>query len=163
MIGLSVHSCSWLKEWLRTTVDIMKNTGQETRRIPDRSERGTSFVELAILLPFFILLILGTVDIGRGFSSYIGLTTAAREGARWLTLNPADANGAYSRIYQEAGRVGLTSDEVTVSILPHKSRYESGDEITVAVQYDHPLLFGFVPDTRRIPLNIRVTMVVIYD
>ena len=126
-------------------------------------EQGTSFVELAILLPFFMLLILGTVDIGRGFSSYIGLTTAAREGARWLTIYPEDANGAYNRIYQEAGRVGLPNEEVTVSILPYKNRYESGDEVTVSVQYDHPLLFGFVPDTTRIPLNIRVTMIVLYD
>lgn len=128
-----------------------------------KNQEGTSFVELALLLPFFMLLILGTADIGRGFSRYIGLTTAAREGARWITINPEDANGAYARIFQEAGRVGLESDEVVVTLLPHKNRYEAGDEVTVDVQYDHPLLFGFVPDRTRIPMNIRVTMVVMYD
>lgn len=126
-------------------------------------ERATSFVEMAILLPFFMLLILGTVDIGRGFSTYIGLTTAAREGARWLTINPEDANGAYGRIYQEAGRVGLGGEELTIRILPHKTRYDSGDEVTVNIRYDHRMLFGFVPDTTRIPFNIRVTMIVMYD
>lgn len=128
-----------------------------------RNNAGSSFVELALLLPLLLLLILGTVDLGRGFSNYIGLTTAAREGARWITLNPEDANGAYSRIFQEAGRVGLTSDEMLVSILPHKSRYNAGDKVTVNVQYDYPLLFGAVPNLTRIPMNIRVTMIVLYN
>lgn len=128
-----------------------------------KNNAGSSFVELAILLPLFLLLILGTVDIGRGFSHYIGLTTAAREGARWITLNPEDANGAYRRIFQEAGRVGLTSDEMLVSILPYKSRYDAGDEVTINVQYDHTLLFGAIPHLTRIPIDIRVTMVVLYN
>ncbi len=124
---------------------------------------GSSFVELALLLPFLLMLILGTVDLGRGFSHYIGVTTAAREGARWITLNPEDANGAYSRIFQEAGRVGVSSEELLVSILPHKSRYDAGDEVTVNVQYDHHLLFGAIPNLTRIPMDIRVTMIVLYN
>lgn len=128
-----------------------------------RSEQGTSLIELAFMLPLLILLVLGTLDVGRGFSSYITLTTAAREGARWITINPDDANGAFGRVFAEAGRGGLTQGDFQVTISPLKDRFDAGDEVTVNVMYDHPLLFGFVPNVDAMPIDIRVTMVVLYD
>ena len=47
-----------------------------------RSERGQGLVELALVLPLLILLLAGTVDLGRAFFSYIVITNAAQEGAR---------------------------------------------------------------------------------
>jgi len=66
-----------------------------------RSERGQSLVELALVLPLLILLLMGIADLGRAFYSYIEITNAAREGARYavrhygqspLTLNPSIEN-----------------------------------------------------------------------
>lgn len=128
-----------------------------------RSERGTSLIELAFMLPLLILIVLGTLDVGRGFSTYITLTTAAREGARWITIYPEDANGAFGRVFAEAGRGGLTEGDFQVTIAPLKDRFDAGDEVTVNVTYDHPLLFGFVPNVDSMPIDIRVTMVVLYD
>jgi hypothetical protein len=43
-------------------------------------------VELAIVLPVLMWFALGTLDFGRVFYTYLGLTNAAREGARRATL-----------------------------------------------------------------------------
>src|SRR5215472_1732496 len=43
-------------------------------------------VELAIILPVLLWFALGTLDFGRVFYTYLGLTNSAREGARRATL-----------------------------------------------------------------------------
>lgn len=52
-----------------------------------RSCRGQSIVELALILPVLTLLLLGIMEGGRIFSSYIELENVAREGARYASLN----------------------------------------------------------------------------
>lgn len=47
-----------------------------------RDENGQSFVEFALVLPFLVFLILGIVQFGRAWHSYITITDAARVGAR---------------------------------------------------------------------------------
>lgn len=51
-----------------------------------RRQAGQSLVELALLTPILLWLALGLVDFGRAFSTHVGLTNAAREGARYATL-----------------------------------------------------------------------------
>ncbi len=43
-------------------------------------------VELAIVMPVLLWFALGTLDFGRVFYTYLGLTNAVREGARTATL-----------------------------------------------------------------------------
>jgi hypothetical protein len=50
--------------------------------------KGQSLVEFALLLPLFVLLIIGIFELGRAFFSYIAITNAAREGARVITFWP---------------------------------------------------------------------------
>ena len=52
-----------------------------------RRSRGQALVEIALALPVFLLLVLGLFDIGRGVFIYVGLTNAAREGARLAIVN----------------------------------------------------------------------------
>ena len=49
-----------------------------------RDERGVQLVELAIVLPIFILLFAATAEFGRYFYEYTTLAKAARVGARYL-------------------------------------------------------------------------------
>ena len=60
----------------------MRKVGQRRR------ERGQSLVETAIVFPILLLLLAAVVDFGRAFDAYIVLTNAAREGARWGSVNP---------------------------------------------------------------------------
>ena len=49
-------------------------------------KRAQAVVELAIAMPVLLWFALGTLDFGRVFYTYVGLTNAAREGARRATL-----------------------------------------------------------------------------
>ena len=47
-----------------------------------RGQRGVQTAELAFLLPIFLLLLVGMIDLGRGYFSWLIITNGAREGAR---------------------------------------------------------------------------------
>lgn len=53
-----------------------------------RKERGTQLVELAIVLPLFVLLFAATAEFGRFFYTYTTLAKATRVGARYLMSQP---------------------------------------------------------------------------
>ena len=57
-----------------------------TRR--ERSSRGQSLVEFAIILPVFILVIGGAIDLGRLFFAYVATESSAKEGAMYGATNP---------------------------------------------------------------------------
>ena len=50
--------------------------------------RGGAVVEFAVLLPFLMTMILGTIDFGRMFYVRHGLEYATEEAARYYMLNP---------------------------------------------------------------------------
>lgn len=131
-------------------------------------ERGQSLVEFAVILPVLLLLVLGTVDLGMGFKTYIALTNAAREGVRWITIHPSDQAGAKDRIAEEAIRVGLEDGLLVdngfgVSFSPDQSEYAAGDKVTVNVSYEYEMLFGAITGLSAIPFTASSTMVVLYD
>jgi Flp pilus assembly protein TadG len=51
-------------------------------------ERGASIVEFAILAPVMLLLVMGVIDLARGYQMQIRLENAAREGAAYAQLYP---------------------------------------------------------------------------
>lgn len=52
--------------------------------------RGQALVEMALVLPLFVLLLLITIDFGRVYFSFIQINNAAREGANYAALDPAN-------------------------------------------------------------------------
>ena len=52
------------------------------------SERGQGLVELAIALPFLLLLLLGVLDVGRAYWAVVALKDAASEGASYAAFYP---------------------------------------------------------------------------
>lgn len=133
-----------------------------------RGERGQSLVEFAFTLPILLLLILGTIDLGLGFRTYIVLTNAAREGARWVSVSPCDTAGALGRISLEAGRVGLSegaigSNSYTPSFTPNKTCYAAGETVTVRVSHNFQLMFGTLTGIPAVPFSAQASMMVLYD
>jgi hypothetical protein len=133
-----------------------------------RSESGQSLVEFGLILPLLLLLTLGVIDLGLGFKTYISLTNAAREGARWVTVYPDDPAGAKARALGEAERVGLAEGDlgsggVTVFFTPSKEQYSAGEEVTAHVQYDYDLLFGQITGIPAVSFEAKATMIVLYD
>lgn len=125
-------------------------------------------VELALMMPLLLILVLGVVDLGMGFRTYITLTNAAREGVRWVTIHPTNPSGALTRIAMEADRAGLSNtgspaNGIQVEFIPNQTQYTEGQEVTIAIRHDYQLLFGLVTSLPEVPFRTEATMVVLYD
>lgn len=73
-------------------------------------EEGSSAVELALMLPFLVLMLVAAVDFGRGYYASIEVTSAAEAGALYGTLNSTDTAGMQAAAKLDAHDVsGLTA------------------------------------------------------
>jgi len=66
----------------------------KTRATPKRSlrERGQALLEFALVVPIFLVLTFGIVDFGWALKSWIMVTNATREGARFGVVGWADGS-----------------------------------------------------------------------
>jgi len=62
------------------------------RRRSTRSPRGQALVEMALVLPIFLLVMVALFDLGRAVFAYNTLTNAAREGVRLAIVNQDSAS-----------------------------------------------------------------------
>lgn len=126
-------------------------------------ERGQDLIEFALVLPLLFIFLFGALDLGRAFFSYIAITNAAREGARYAVSYgfEFDDNDAYvphtleiidaARREAQASGVNLSSANVQISCPPdpdcNSALAVSGDVIKVSVELPfQPILAGFLPD-----------------
>jgi Flp pilus assembly protein TadG len=63
--------------------------------------RGQGLVEFALVLPLFLILVMGIMDLGLAVFSYNSITNAAREGARLAIVNQ-DSTKVTSRATSQA-------------------------------------------------------------
>ncbi|MDY6992695.1 MAG: TadE family protein [Pseudomonadota bacterium] len=126
---------------------------QKSKPQTNRSKRGQSMVEFALLLPLLLVLVVSTIDLGRLFFTKIVITNAARESAYYLTMNPSDydpgtgnAPNAAFAAQRDASNSGVS--DITVTFTPTTS-VAPGEEsviVTVETQVDNLLLLGFLGD-----------------
>lgn len=122
-------------------------SGHQMRRL---SERGAVAVEFALLLPVLLLILLGIMEFGRGYSAQIALSQSARESARIMAITD-DAAAARSAATSSAGL--LDPALMTVSIASRDPNNPSATatvddcepehEVTVQVEYDLASITGF--------------------
>jgi Flp pilus assembly protein TadG len=132
-----------------------------------RDDRGIQLVELAIVLPIFILLFGATAEFGRYFYEYTTLAKSARVGARYLATaavnSTEDTNAKNIVVYGNSAGTGnpilsgLSTTNVTITrsggvpILPQ----------TVTVQitgFKHQPIFdlGAITNSSALSMNIDV-------
>lgn len=63
------------------------------RRARTQEDRGAALVEFALILPVFLLLLLGMLTGGIAFDRKLNVTSAARETARYAATLPLSAHG----------------------------------------------------------------------
>jgi Flp pilus assembly protein TadG len=123
--------------------------------------RGAAAAELAILLPLLVLLLLGSVDLGRFAYTYITVTSAARAGAAFGSMNPYTPN-TYTRWQSQvtnavaadmASLSGFNSSSVTVAGIP-----ESGSlwrvEVTVPYTFKTILTWPGIPSSTTVQQKV---------
>lgn len=92
----------------------------------DASTRGQTLVEFALILPIFILLLVGIFDFGRAIYGYNTVSNAAHEAVR-VGIVDQNATAIKARGVKHAVSLGLAPADVTVKFL--QSDY-TGDGIT---------------------------------
>ena len=84
---------------------------------PRQRSAGQSMAELALILPAFVLLVLGLLDFGRVVYAQHTFSQAAREAARVGVVEPSESASKYGAIrtaaVKSAPGTGLTSANVT--------------------------------------------------
>jgi Flp pilus assembly protein TadG len=109
----------------------------------NKEERGQSLVEVALTLPLLLLIVMGILDLGRAYLTYITLSDAAAEGAAYAAIYPADTAQAIARAaYSSDGLVVLSPDMVSVDW----NGTGAGNPITVTVEYEYQLLTPFISE-----------------
>lgn len=123
-----------------------------------RRQEGISLAEFALILPVFLLILLGMVDMGRGFNTYIGMLNATREGVVWLANTRDDLDGMNNRIESELNQIGLTTADVIITREPNQAAYVGGDLVTLKIEYPYELLFGAATNFSTLTLRTEHTM-----
>src|SRR5512143_1254270 len=101
----------------------------------NKNERGQSMVELALTITFLMMLLAGTIDLGRAFFTWLAMRDAAQEGASYGSVNPNDVSGIQARVWDNLEQVvSSPSTMVTVNVSTSPSPC-MGSTITVNVDY----------------------------
>lgn len=111
-----------------------------------RHSRGSALIEFALLLPFLVTIIFGTVDGARAFATMNRVKNAAHEGAEFAQYFPlrqapsaamcAAPNNITDRAKQEGSDLTVTvtpAASPTCQDLTSASTLKSGDSVTVKV------------------------------
>ena len=125
---------------------------------PD-NEKGQAAAELALVLPVLLLILFGCIDLGRVFASWMTLTNAAREGARFGSMHPLDVPGIRNAALAEATAGGLTGVSVAVST----AGSGTGDPSITVDTAGTVKLVTPIPGTRVVTMQASATMVVMNE
>ncbi len=96
-----------------------------------RSSRGQAIVEFALIVPLFILIILGLFDAGRAVYAYNTAANAARSAARVAIVNQ-DPDAIRAEARQQTPGLGLSDADITLTPC---STWNCTYSVTVQVPY----------------------------
>lgn len=122
-----------------------------------KNEKGQALVEFAIVLPIFLLIVMGIVQFGMVLNSYITIENVSREGARAGIIGSTDEEIQYLIISTSPN---LDPKNLTVTITPNESVRKSGDSLVVKVTYNYNLTVPIISSifNNVIVLNGQTTM-----
>ncbi len=107
----------------------------------EKSQKGQSLAEFALLVPVLLLLVLGALQLGMIIYQYISVIQVAREGTRWAAVNASRTDSSISSYVKGIAPATLTQNNLTITVSPSfsggsipSSRY-TGNAISVGVSY----------------------------
>jgi hypothetical protein len=116
-----------------------------------KNESGQSLVETALLLPILLMLLVGILDFGRVIYSYAHLHMAAQESVRVGGLGNSDLEIIeFARDYVHLG----DSNKLQINISPQEAYRESGEYLTVKLEYPFKLYTPLLSEIFPSPLLI---------
>lgn len=130
-----------------------------------RSSRGQGMVEFALVIPVFLLLTFGIIELGWLAYANHALTNATKEGARYAMVHGersgtvATADTVDPIITERAGRFGSRIDITAVEFTPDA---EPGSQVRVATTYEHEPIVGLIIGAGGFTLTSESTVIVQY-
>jgi hypothetical protein len=142
-------------------------------------EHGQSMVELALTITMLMVLLAGTIDLGRAFFTWLAMRDAAQEGASYASINPSSANlvcpatsteQICKRIWANLGQVVHDADAVVNVTVGYSGLHclsadpNNPNNITILIDYTNfkltmPFLGIFVGNTIPIRSTINDTII----
>jgi len=119
--------------------------------------KGQAMVEFVLILPVFLLLLLGMADISRVISANFVLENASRSAARVGVISNSDSE-IITAI--ENGTDSLDASSITYTITPTEGTRGSGDELTIEINYTVDILTPIVSNVlgNSIPVSGKTIM-----
>jgi len=118
-----------------------------------KSQKGQSLVEFALVLPVFILIFFGIMEVSRLWETANVLTSAAREGARAAAVTAPDVNRVQIAAQNILSAANISNATITVSG-PNTS-----DEVIVTVSiYYTPITGSIIPGIGIFSISRTTTM-----
>ena len=111
-----------------------------------KKKRGQAIVEFALILPVFILILLGIMEFGLVFHQYLVVTAASREGARVAALGGSDAE---TLTMVNTSAASINAGQLTTTITP--ANRVKGQ--TVSVQVTNPVTIRAPLISQAFPQN----------
>jgi Flp pilus assembly protein TadG len=137
-----------------------------------RGSEGASFVELALVLPIFLLVFVPAVDIGRAIYVSIEVASAAQAGAAYGIQNPTDVSGMQSASQSGASNIsGVTAtatygcecsdgtaSSTSCGTVPTTCTYNYVNYVDVVATAPYSTTFGYpgLPSSMNISRKIRL-------
>jgi len=122
-----------------------------------KREEGQALVEFALVLPILLILLLGIVEFGQIYFSYILTQSASRDAARYGSVGASDAE-IYQIVYDKTG--SLNQDNLSIAITPEPGSRTRGGQLSVAVNYNvilvSPLWKNILPNP--FPISVETVM-----
>lgn len=124
-----------------------------------RRAAGQSLVEFTLMLVFLTVVLMGVLDLGRAYFTYLAVKDAASEGAYFgsafpqcldesvALFNPgcAGANNIDFRVRNTSPQGGLVDWSEAVVVTTHQSvSLEAGQVLTVSVSYQYQMITPIV-------------------
>jgi len=122
-----------------------------------KNKKGQAMVEFVLILPVFLLLLLGMVDLSRVISANFVLDNTARSAARIGVISNQDSD-IIAAI--ESGTETLDSTSITYTITPGEGSRSSGDALAVEINYTVDILTPIVSNVlgNTIPISGKIVM-----
>src|SRR5438477_7541173 len=101
-----------------------------------KRRKGGTLVEFAVVIPIFLVFVLGLIEVGRAFMASHVLTNAARVGCRQGVLTSQSTTTITSTVSTFLQNQGITGTTITVKVngvVADASSASSNDDITVTV------------------------------
>jgi len=114
------------------------------------------------MMPLLLIMLMGTLDVGRMYFTLVAIQNAAGEGALYAAINPkcihaadgpdcADPNNATYRAIHESPSGLVNLARITIDVEPADRTYlHEGDPITIITHYEYdiltPVISPFVKD-----------------